>query len=240
MSLSQFNHNEIKNIAKQVNTKIRAEHKLKVKAAVKKLREESKERIKRIKAKFAEQLKKKLIPIARSSKKKLIEHLGKHSDKVQGLTPQAPAPKKEKPKPAATSKGAKSKAKDPHDRDWETPIEPSVISDIKEELESKPELELPENVEKLVSFMKETGGNIEDYVRLNADYSNIKDDILLNEYYKKTRPHLDPEEVKFLMEDNFSYDEDMDEERDVRRKKLAYKEEIAKAKTFLEETKKKY
>jgi len=88
--------------------------------------------------------------------------------------------------------------------------------------------------------MKETGGNIEDYVRLNADYSNIKDDILLNEYYKKTRPHLDPEEVKFLMEDNFSYDEDMDEERDVRRKKLAYKEEIAKAKTFLEETKKKY
>ena len=98
MSLSQYNHNEIKNIAKQVNTKIREEHKLKVKAAVKKLREESKERIKRIKAKFAEQLKKKLIPIARSSKQKLIEHLGKHPDKVQGLTPQAPAPKKKKPK----------------------------------------------------------------------------------------------------------------------------------------------
>jgi len=122
----------------------------------------------------------------------------------------------------------------------ESPIEPSVINEIKEELEYKPELELPENVEKLVSFMKETGGNIEDYVRLNADYSNVKDDVLLNEYYKKTRPHLDPEEVKFLMEDNFSYDEDMDEERDIRRKKLAYKEEIAKAKTFLEETKKKY
>jgi hypothetical protein len=121
----------------------------------------------------------------------------------------------------------------------ESPIEPAVINEIKEELEAKPELELPENIEKLVSFMKETGGNIEDYVRLNADYSNVKDDILLSEYYKKTRPHLDPEEVKFLMEDNFSYDEDMDEERDIRRKKLAYKEEIAKAKTFLEETKKK-
>ncbi len=122
----------------------------------------------------------------------------------------------------------------------DSPIEPAVINEIKEELEAKPELELPENVEKLVSFMKETGGNIEDYVRLNADYSNVKDDVLLNEYYKKTRPHLDPEEVKFLMEDNFSYDEDMDEERDIRRKKLAYKEEIAKAKGFLEETKKKY
>lgn len=98
MSLSQYNHNEIKNIAKQVNSMIRAEHKEKVKAAVKKLREESKERIKRIKAKFAEQLKKKLIPIAKVSKKKLIEHLGKHPDKVQGLTPEAPAPKKKKPK----------------------------------------------------------------------------------------------------------------------------------------------
>jgi len=112
--------------------------------------------------------------------------------------------------------------------------------ELQEEITENPNIQLPENIEKLVDFMNETGGNIEDYVRLNADYSNISENALLDEYYKKTRPHLEPEEVKFLMEDKFSYDEDLDEERDIKRKKLAYKEEIAKAKTFLEETKKQY
>jgi len=115
-----------------------------------------------------------------------------------------------------------------------------ITKEIQEEVKENPQLQLPENVEKLVSFMRETGGNLEDYVRLNADYSSINEDSLLSEYYKNTRPHLEPEEVKFLMEDKFSYDEDMDEERDIKRKQLAYKEEIAKARNFLEETKRKY
>jgi len=87
--------------------------------------------------------------------------------------------------------------------------------------------------------MEETGGTINDYVRLNADYSNIDNDTLLKEYYKKTKPYLDNEDLSLLLED-FSYDEDLDEERDIRKKKLAFKEEIAKAKSFLEETKSKY
>jgi hypothetical protein len=99
---------------------------------------------------------------------------------------------------------------------------------------------LPENVEKLVSFMEETGGTVEDYVRLNADYSSINNEALLKEYYKKSRPHLDSEEIEFLMEDRFSYDEDDDDERDIRKKKLAFKEEVAKARTFLEDLKGKY
>ena len=99
---------------------------------------------------------------------------------------------------------------------------------------------LPENIEKLVSFMEETGGTIEDYTRLNADYTNVDDDILLKEYYKKSKPHLDLEEINFIMEENFDYDTDLDEEREVKKKKLAKKEEIAKAKNFLEETKSKY
>ena len=99
---------------------------------------------------------------------------------------------------------------------------------------------LPENIEKLVSFMEDTGGTIEDYTRLNADYSSVDENTLLKEYYKKAKPHLDEEEISFIMEDNFSFDEDLDEEREVRKKKLAKKEEIAKAKNFLEETKKKY
>ena len=105
---------------------------------------------------------------------------------------------------------------------------------------AKPEINLPENVEKLVKFMEETGGTVEDYVRLNADYSNVDDNTLIREYYKQTKPHLDIEEVNFLLEDNFSFDEDVDEERDIKKKKLAFKEEIAKARKFLEDTKSKY
>ena len=98
---------------------------------------------------------------------------------------------------------------------------------------------LPENIEKLVAFMEETGGTIEDYTRLNADYSNVDDKTLLKEYYKKNKPYLDNSDVELLLED-FDYDEDIDEERDIRKKKLAFKEEVAKAKNFLEETKSKY
>jgi hypothetical protein len=98
---------------------------------------------------------------------------------------------------------------------------------------------LPENIEKLVSFMEETGGTVEDYVRLNRDYSNINEKALLREYYSKTKPYLDTEDVNLLLED-FSWDEELDDERDIRKKKLAYKEEIGKARNFLEQTKSKY
>ncbi len=87
--------------------------------------------------------------------------------------------------------------------------------------------QLPENVEKLVSFMEDTGGTVEDYVRLNADYSSVDGQTLLKEYYKKSKPHLNDEEIGFIMEDNFSYDEEIDDEREVRKKKLALKEEVA-------------
>lgn len=101
-------------------------------------------------------------------------------------------------------------------------------------------IQLPENIEKLVAFMQETGGTVEDYVRLSADYSSISTGALLKEYYKKSRPHLDNDEIEFLMEDRFSYDEDEDDERDIKKKKLAFKEEVAKARTFLEDLKNKY
>tara|TARA_R100001463_G_scaffold15022_1_gene39334 strand:+ start:1114 stop:2352 length:1239 start_codon:yes stop_codon:yes gene_type:complete len=99
---------------------------------------------------------------------------------------------------------------------------------------------LPENIQSLVNFMSETGGTIEDYVRLNHDYSNVNEKVLLNEYYKQTKPHLNKEEVDFLMEDNFSYDEELDEPRDIRKKKLAFKEEVAKARKELDAMKDKY
>jgi len=116
-----------------------------------------------------------------------------------------------------------------------------VEAEVKEAIRDEKVLgkPLPENIEKLVSFMEETGGTIEDYTRLNADYSNVDDKTLLQEYYKKNKPYLDSEDLDLLLED-FDYDEDIDEERDIRKKKLAFKEEVAKAKSFLEETKSKY
>jgi len=119
--------------------------------------------------------------------------------------------------------------------------EQQVEEDNQAEAETeKPEIKLPENIKSLIDFMEETGGSIEDYARLNADYSNVDDDTLLVEYYKQTKPHLGYEEIQFLMEDKFSIDEELDNERDVRRKKLALKEEVANAKNFLTGLKDKY
>jgi len=117
-----------------------------------------------------------------------------------------------------------------------------VEAEVKEAIRDEKVLgkPLPENIEKLVNFMEETGGTIEDYTRLNADYTNVDETILLKEYYKKSKPHLDLEEINFIMEEKFDYDTDIDEEREVKRKKLAKKEEVAKAKNYLEDLKIKY
>ena len=100
--------------------------------------------------------------------------------------------------------------------------------------------ELPENIQKLMNFMEDTGGDLEDYVRINQDYSKLDNQTLLYEYYKQTKPHLSHDEIEFLMDDTFSYDEEADEERDIKRKKLALKEQVASAKSHLDGLKSKY
>jgi len=129
----------------------------------------------------------------------------------------------------------------------EKPIMEEVVKEeeVKKEIEepvkkTEPEVKLPENVEKLIGFMNDTGGTLEDYVRLNADYKNINEEALLNEYYKKTKPHLNQEEINFILEDNFYFDDEVEDERTIKKKQVARKEEIAKARNFLEETKSKY
>ena len=99
---------------------------------------------------------------------------------------------------------------------------------------------LPENVQKLMDFMDETGGTLEDYVRLNQDYSSYDDMTVLREYYKQTKSHLSSDEIEFLIEDSFSYDEEVDEERDIKKKKIALKEQVANAKSHLDGQKSKY
>ena len=113
----------------------------------------------------------------------------------------------------------------------------------KEQVKEKPQLietpKLPENVEKLVTFMNETGGTVEDYVELNKDYSKLSNDQLLHEYLRKTKPHLDKEDIDLIMED-YQYEEDIDDPKEIRKKKLAYKEAVASAKKDLEVRKTKY
>tara|TARA_Y100000356_G_scaffold16885_1_gene11925 strand:- start:150 stop:1343 length:1194 start_codon:yes stop_codon:yes gene_type:complete len=99
---------------------------------------------------------------------------------------------------------------------------------------------LPENIQKLVDFMEETGGDLEDYVRLNQDYTDMDNLTVLQEYYKITKPHLSAEERGFLMEENFSYDDEADDEKDIRKKKIALKEQVAEAKAYLDRQKSKY
>ena len=108
---------------------------------------------------------------------------------------------------------------------------------IQAEATGKP---LPENIQKLVDFMEETGGDINDYVKLNQDYSKLNDSDVLYEYYKQTKPHLTNEEINFLMEDSFSYDEEEHEEIEIKRKKLALKEQVASARSHLDGQKSKY
>ena len=137
--------------------------------------------------------------------------------------------------------------------------ETSVVEEIKTDEEVKEEVKelveeveeavveaqetgkpLPENIEKLVDFMNETGGSLEDYVRLNQDYSQLDNLSLLKEFYKQTKPHLNSEEIDFMMEDAFSFDQEVDEDIDIKRKKLALKEQVAQAKSHLESAKTKY
>jgi len=99
---------------------------------------------------------------------------------------------------------------------------------------------LPENIQKLVDFMEETGGTLEDYVNLNKDYSQLDNMTALTEYYRMTKPHLSADEIDFLIEDSFNYDEELDDEKDIRRKKLALKEQVASAKAYLDGQKSKY
>ena len=155
----------------------------------------------------------------------------------------------EKPEEAVTEVTSETETQ-PETETQETPVLEEIteeeVTEVEEQVEEaiaeaeatgKP---LPENIQKLVDFIDETGGDINDYVKLNQDYSDMDNDDLLHEFYKQTKPHLNNEEINFLMEDTFSFDEDTDDDREIRRKKLALKEQVASAKSHLDGQKSKY
>ena len=132
----------------------------------------------------------------------------------------------------------------------ETPIVQEVtneeVKEVQEEVEEavieaeatgKP---LPEKVEKLLKFMEETGGDLNDYVKLNRDTSKMDDSDVLDEYYRETKSHLTVEERNFLLEEKFGYNEDEDDAKNIRKKKIALKEQVAEARAHLDRQKSKY
>tara|TARA_R100001082_G_scaffold109231_1_gene85975 strand:- start:25 stop:1221 length:1197 start_codon:yes stop_codon:yes gene_type:complete len=146
-----------------------------------------------------------------------------------------------------------SQSEDEVQSQGETQEEAPVLEEVTEEVEElKEEIAdaideaeatgkpLPESVKKLLDFMDDTGGDLSDYVKLNRDVNELDNQDALREYYKSTKPHLTSEEIDFLMEDKFSFDEDQDDEREIKRKKLALKEQVAEAKTYLDGQKSKY
>ena len=125
----------------------------------------------------------------------------------------------------------------------ETPTETKeevTVEDVEQEIEETPQVQLPENIQKVVDFMNETGGTMEDYVRLNADYSKVDESTLLRDFYKQTKSHLSDDEISFLIDDQYGIDDSIDDERSVKRKTLAYKEAVNEAKKHLEGLKDKY
>ena len=185
--------------------------------------------------------------------------------KIDLNKPQTPTEENETKKDNANDSGVVAESKDaeptqeqeeiqPEAETQETPILEEITEDSTEEevAEVEEQIEeavaeseatgkpLPENIQKLMDFMEDTGGDLNDYVNLNKDYGDMDNQDLLHEYYKQTKPHLNNEEINFLMEDQFSYDEEVDEERDIRRKKLALKEQVANAKSHLDGQKSKY
>jgi len=123
----------------------------------------------------------------------------------------------------------------------EEPVAESTEVEEPAEAVKEPEVNtVPENLQKLVDFMEETGGTVQDFVELNRDYNDMDNLTALREYYKKTKPHLSGDEIDFLMDDQFSYEEDLDDEKEIKRKKLALKEQVASAKAYLDGQKSKY
>ena len=120
--------------------------------------------------------------------------------------------------------------------------EPQQVEKVVEEkpIQEQPQMQLPENVEKLVQFMEETGGTVEDYVNLNRDVTKMDNTTLLREYYKNTKPHLDADDVDFLFNKNFAYDEEADDPSEIKAKQLAYKEELYNAQRYFNSAKEKY
>ena len=140
--------------------------------------------------------------------------------------------KAEVPNEVLTDDSVLSYIKDRYDKDINN------LNDLFDERESNDDL--PEDVNAFLKFKKETGRGIEDFIAVNKDYDKANPDDLLYDYWKQTKPHLDNEDIDFEMDSKFGFDEEIDEEDEVRRRKIAKKEELVKAKEYFGKQKEQY
>ena len=112
--------------------------------------------------------------------------------------------------------------------------------DVLKNTGKKQEQSLPEDIAKFMEYKKATGRSFDDYAKLQQDWSQVDDTSVMREYYKQTKPHLDAEEIDYLMNEEFSYDSELDDDKDIKKKKIAYKEELYKARNHFESQKEKY
>jgi len=108
-----------------------------------------------------------------------------------------------------------------------------------DELAEARESELPEDVAAYYKYKQETGRGLEDFMKVNRNLDEADGDGLLKEYLLITEDGLDEEDVEMMMEE-YKFDEDLDDEVDIKKAKLAKKKAVAKAKKFFEEQKEKY
>jgi hypothetical protein len=167
----------------------------------------------------------------------LNEHEEKQQEETQEVeATEQPQEESEQPNGATNSELSEedvlSFIKNRYDRQIDT------VDQLFEAKESAPEL--PEDVSAYLKYKQETGRGFEDFIKINRDFDNEDPNRLLLEYYKETNPGLDDEDIQFDMEDKFSYDEELDEEKDIKKKKLAMKRELAKAKDYFEKQKEQY
>ena len=140
--------------------------------------------------------------------------------------------KAEVPNEVLTDDSVLSYIKDRYDKDINN------LNDLFDERESNDDL--PEDVNAFLKFKKETGRGIEDFIAVNKDYDKANPDDLLYDYWKQSKPHLDNEDIDFELDSKFGFDEEIDEDDEVRRRKIAKKEELVKAKEYFGKQKEQY
>lgn len=115
------------------------------------------------------------------------------------------------------------------------------VNSIDELLQKREEAEeLPGDVSAYFKYKKETGRGIEDFAKLSRNFDDLSPDQLLAEYYSQTEEDLDQDDIAYMIEDKFAYDEDLDEPKDIKKKEIAKKKELAKAKKFFDDSKEAY
>lgn len=94
--------------------------------------------------------------------------------------------------------------------------------------------ELPEDIKNLMDY------GVENYIKINKDWDKESDEQVLREYYKMKKPHLDEEDIDYLIDSKYGFDEEIDSESDIKNKKVALKEELFEARGFLNSKKEEF